>query len=194
MNNSMNTLREEIIAQLNSFEPNPDQDAIDETNERDVREIERLFTQVSDRGLKWTKIDKVDINHNGVEAVERSWLDIFSFDQYTRTPPMRRPWDGIYRVYALVHPDTGFPFYIGHTKDMNRRFAQHCQKSSNKGVRHIVKWLVLDMKLPIIMKLYETRDKQDALREEERLVKKYSKRCLLMNVEYLYDHLLLTRA
>lgn len=128
---------------------------------------------------------------NTYESVEAFCIDPLMFDFYKKSgdKPLARDWDGLYRVYALIHPISDSPFYIGYTKNLKKRFMEHCRMSSNIGVRHVVFGLSSEGLTPYIVKLHETPDLDEAIREEERLIKKYSSRCLLMNIEHVYDSL-----
>lgn len=136
------------------------------------------------------KIDYDDIWYNRTD----DWV-IRSIEHYCRDPFMMnvilsakqdREWDGIYKVYGLVHPISKDLYYIGQTKYLMNRFISHYEEPHNNGLKHIMRGLWSIGAVPIIFRFYETEYYDDALLEEKRLIEKYSKRCLLMNIEHIY--------
>jgi hypothetical protein len=84
----------------------------------------------------------------------------------------------MFYVYVYYHPETNLPFYIG--KGTGTRYLKHLTETK-ENTENYKKWAVIQGLRnkglePIIKKVFETNNENDAYNEELRLIKLYGRR------------------
>lgn len=87
----------------------------------------------------------------------------------------------MYYVYALVHPDTYEPFYVGYTNNPDRRYVEHVNSKSHTLVSKYINVLHGLGKMPEMDILFETEDRLTAEQYEQETIIEYGKEFSLQN-------------